>query len=79
MLTSKYAISWLISYITGVTTNSSVVLSPSVILPSRLSTFMFLLLLVLFWTHNQFSFKRQYSQWDRLFFGQRWGTLAEQE
>jgi len=40
---------------------------------------MFLLLLVLFWEHNQSAYKRRYSQWEGSFLCQRCGTLTEQE
>jgi len=31
---------------------------------------------VLFWRHNQFTYKRRYSQWERSFLCQRCGTLT---
>jgi transcription elongation factor Elf1 len=43
----------------------------------RMSVVIFLVLLVLFWRHNQFAYKRRYSQWDRSFLCQRCGTLTE--
>jgi hypothetical protein len=68
---------WIIFYVNAVTIDSSAVLSPPLILFLRLSVVIFLLLLVLFWRHNQSTYKRQYSQWERSFLCQRCGTLAE--
>jgi hypothetical protein len=48
----------------------------------RTRAFIFLLFVVLFWRHNQFAYKRRYSQWERSFLSflcQRCGTLTEQE
>jgi hypothetical protein len=73
------SIGWIVFYINTGTKNSSAVLSPPVFLFSGLSAITFLLLLVLFWRHNQFTHKRRYSQWERSFLCQRCGTLAEQE
>jgi hypothetical protein len=73
------SIGWIVFYINTVTGNSSAVLSPPLILFSRLSAITFLLLLVLFWMHNQTTYKRRYSQWERSFLCQRCGTLTEQE
>ena len=39
---------------------------------SGLSAITFLLLLVLFWRHNQFAHKRRYSQWERSFLPTLW-------
>ena len=47
------SIGWIVFYINTVTRNSSAVLSPPLILFSGLSAITFLLLLVLFWRHNQ--------------------------
>ena len=58
---------WIIFYINAVTGNSSAVLSPPLILFSLLSAATFLLLLVLFWRHNKFAYKRRYSRWERSF------------
>ena len=38
-----------------------------------------LLLLALFWRHNQSAYKRRYSQWECSLLCQRRGTLIEQE
>ncbi|HVH70789.1 MAG TPA: hypothetical protein VNB49_06745 [Candidatus Dormibacteraeota bacterium] len=73
------SIGWIVFYINAVTGNSGAVLSPPLILFSGLSAVTFLLMLVLFWRHNQFAYKRQYSQWERSFLCQRCGTLSEQE
>src|SRR5438876_4760245 len=70
---------WIIFYINAVTGNSSAVLSPPLILFSLLSAATFLLLLVLFWRHNKFAYKRRYSRWERSFLCQRCGTLTEQD
>jgi hypothetical protein len=69
------SIGWIVFYINTGTKNSSAVLSPPLILFSGLSAITFLLLLVLFWRHNQFTHKRGYSQWERSFLCQRCGTL----
>jgi len=42
------------------------------VLFSGLSAITFLLLLVLFWRHNQFAHKRRYSQWERSFLPTLW-------
>ena len=73
------SIGWLIFYINTITTNSSAVLSPPLILFSWFSAAMFVLLLVLFLTHNQSTYKRRYRQWERSFLCQRCGTLTEWE
>ena len=73
------SIGWIIFYINTLTNTSAVVLSPPLILFSRLSAITFLLLLVLFWRHSHFACKRRYSRWERSFLRQRSGTLTEQE
>jgi len=73
------SIGWIVSYINSITTNSPAVLSPPLTLFALLSAATFLLLLVLFWRHNQTTYKRRYSQWDRSFLCHRCGTLTEQE
>jgi hypothetical protein len=59
--------------------NSSAVLSPPLIRFSLLSAATLLLLLVLFWAHNQSTYKRRYSKWERSFLCQRCGILVGQE
>jgi hypothetical protein len=54
-------------------------LSPPLTLFALLSAVTFLLLLIMFWRHNQTTYKRRYSQWERPFFCERCGTLTEQE
>jgi hypothetical protein len=54
-------------------------LSPPLTLFALLSAATFLLLLVLFWRHNQFTYRRRYFQWERSFLCQRCGNLTEQE
>ena len=49
-------------------------LSLPLILFSGLSAVTFLLLLVFFWRHNQSTYKRRYSQWERSFLCQRCGA-----
>jgi hypothetical protein len=71
------SIGWIVFYIN--TKNSAAVLSPPLTVFALLSAATFLLLLVLFWRHNQTTYKRRYSQWERLFLCQRCGTLTEQE
>ena len=73
------SIGWIVFYINTIPKNSAAVLSPPLVLWSGLSAITFLLLLVLFWRHNQFAYKRRYSQWERSFLCQRCGTLTEQE
>src|SRR5216110_2610708 len=65
-------IGWIILYIKTITRNSPAVFSPPLILFSLLSAITFLLLLVLFWRHNQFAYKRRYSQWERSFLPTLW-------
>jgi hypothetical protein len=72
-------IGWIVFYINVITKNSSAVLSAPLILFSGLSAVTFLLLLVLFWRHNQSTYKRRYSQWDRSFLCQRCATFTEKE
>jgi hypothetical protein len=69
----------IVFYINSVTKNSGAVLSPPLTFFALLSTATFLLLLALFWRHNQFTYKRRYSQWERSFLCQRCGTLTDQE
>ena len=60
------SIGWIVFYInTTITKDSAAVLSPPLVLWSGLSAVTFLLLLVLFWRHNQSTRKRRYSQWER--------------
>ena len=73
------SIGWIIFYVNTFIKHSSAVLSPPLILFSRLSAATFLLLLVLFWRHNQSAYKRRYRQWERSFLCQRCGTLTEKE
>jgi hypothetical protein len=73
------SIGWIVLYISNGTKNSSAVLSLALILFSGLSAVTFVLMLVLFWRHNQTTYKRRYSQWERSFLCQRCGTLTEQE
>jgi len=72
------SIGWIVFYINSFIKHSSAVLSPPLILFSRLSAATLLLLLVLFWRHNQFAYKRRYSQWERSFLCLRCDTLTEQ-
>lgn len=65
-----------IFYVNTLTENSSAILSPPSILFSGLSAVTLLLLLVLFWRHNQSAYKRRYSQWQRAFLCQRCGTVT---
>ena len=73
------SIGWIVFYINTGPKNSSAVLSPPLILFSGLSVVTFLLLLVLFWRHNQSTHERRHSQWERTFLCQRCDTLTEQE
>ena len=73
------SIGWIVFYINTGPKNSSAVLLPQLILFSELSAVTFLLLLVLFWRHNQTTHKRPHPQWERSFLCQRWGTLTEQK
>jgi hypothetical protein len=73
------SIGWIVFDINSIAKNSSAVLSPPLTLFALLSAATFLLLLVLFWRHNQSAYKRRYSQWERSFFCQRCGTLTEQK
>src|SRR5215469_1102226 len=59
------SMSWIVFYINTITKNSAAVLSPPLNLFALLSAATFLLLLVLFWRHNQSAYKRRYSQWER--------------
>jgi len=73
------SLGWIVFYINAinaVTKNSGAVLSPPLTFFALLSAATFLLLLVLFWRHNQFTYKHRYSQWERLFLCQRCGTLT---
>jgi hypothetical protein len=73
------SIGWILFYTNAVTKNSAAVLSPPLTLFGLLSAATFLLLLVLFWRHNQSTYKRRYSQWERSFLCERCGTLTEQD
>jgi len=61
------SIGWIIFYINIIARSSPAVLSPPLIPFSLLSAAALLLLLVLFWTHNQSAYKRRYRQWERSF------------
>jgi hypothetical protein len=76
------SIGWILFYINTLTRNSrnsAAILSAPLVLFSGLSAVIFLLLLVLFWNHNQSTYKRRYYQWERSFLCPRCGTLTEQE
>jgi hypothetical protein len=73
------SIGWIVFYINTSAENPAAVLSLPLTLFALLSAGTFLLLLVLFRRHNQFTYKRRYSQWERSFLCQRCGTLTEQE
>ena len=73
------SIGWIVIYINSFMKHSSAVLSPPLTGFALLSAATFLLLLVLFWRHNQTTYRRRYSQWERSFLCQRCGTLTEQE
>jgi hypothetical protein len=73
------AIGWIVFYIKTITQNSASVLSPPLTLFSLLSAVTLLVLLFLFWRHNQSTYKRLYCQWERSYFCQRCGTLTEQK
>ena len=73
------SIGWILFYTNAGTKNSAAVLSPPLTLFGLLSAATFLLLLVLFWRHNQSTYKRRYSQWERSFLCERCGTLTEQD
>ena len=73
------SIGWILFYTNAVTKNSAAVLWPPLTLFGLLSAATFLLLLVLFWRHNQSTYKRRYTQWERSFLCERCGTLTEQD
>src|SRR5438034_11618328 len=73
------SIGWIVIYINSFMKHSSAVLSPPLTGFALLSAATFLLLLVLFWRHNQTTYKRRYSQWECSFLCQRCGTLTERE
>ena len=73
------SIGWIVFYTNAITKDSAAVLSPPLTLFALLSAALFLLLLVLFWRHNQSTYKRQYCQWERSFLCQRCGTVTTQE
>ena len=74
-----FSIGWIVFYINTITKNSAAVSSPALTLFALLSAATFLLLLVPFWRHNQFAYKRRYLQWERSFLCQRCGSLTEWE
>ena len=63
------SIGWIVFYINIVTKDSW---SARLILFSGLSAVLFLLFVVLFWRHNQFTHKRRYSRWERSFLPTLW-------
>ena len=69
------SIGWILFYINTLTENSAAILSAPLVLFSGLSAVTFLLLLVLFWNHNQSTYKRRYSLWERSFLCQRCGAF----
>jgi hypothetical protein len=73
------SIGWIVFYINAITKNSAAGLSRPLTLFALLAAATFLLLLVLFWRHNQSVYRRRYSQWERSFLCQRCGTVTEQE
>ena len=75
----SFSIGWIVFYVNSFMKHSSAVLSPQLIHFVRISVAIFLLLVVRFWRHNQFTYKPRYAQWERWFLCQCCGTLAEQE
>jgi hypothetical protein len=73
------SIGWIVFDISTDTGSSSAVLSSPLTLFALLSAATLLLLLVLFWRHNQTTYKRRYSQWERSFLCHRCGSITEQE
>ena len=73
------SIGWIVLYISSGTKKPSALLSLSLTLFSGLSAVTFLLLLVLFWRHNQTTYKRRYAHWERSFLCQRCGIVTELE
>ena len=73
------SIGWIVFYTNTIIKNSAAVWSPPLTLFALLSAATFLLLLALFWRHNQFTYKRRSFQWERSFFCQRCGALTEPE
>jgi len=71
------SIGWIVFYINTITKNSGAVLSHPLTLFTFIAAATFLLLLVLFWRHNQTTHKRRYSQWERSFLCQRCGSVTE--
>jgi hypothetical protein len=69
------SIGWIVFYINTGAKNSAAVLSAPLILFSGISVVTLLLLLVPFRTHNQTTYQRRYSQWERSFLCERCGTL----
>jgi len=78
-LVASLSIGWIVFYVNSITENSAAVLSPPLTFFALFSAAKLLLLLVLFWRHNQSTYKRRYSQWARTFLCQRCGTVTEQE
>jgi hypothetical protein len=72
-------VGWIVFYVNTVSRNSSVVLSTPLILFALFSAIVFVLLFVLVWRHNESTYKRQYSEWERSFLCQRCGALTEQD
>ena len=73
------SIGWIVFYMNTGAKNSAAVLSPPLALFALSSAATFLLLVVLFWRHNQTTYRRRYSQWERSFLCQRCGAVTEQE
>ena len=72
-------VGWLVFYVHAVTTNSSTVLSPPLILFGVLSAGIFALSLFLVWRHNHSTYPRRYAEWDRSFICQRCGIVRPGE
>ena len=72
------SVGWMIFYLNTITTNASSVSSAPLMTYAVLSSGVLVVLFLIYWTHNRFTYPRQYAQWDHSFICQRCGTVSKQ-
>jgi hypothetical protein len=74
-----FCVGWLVFYVNTVRTNSSTVLSPPLTAFGFISGAIFVVALLLAWSHNHSSYPRKYAQWDHSFICVRCGAITQEE
>jgi len=72
-------VGWIVFYVNSVATNSSTVSSLPLRFFALISAAIFSLVLFLVWKHNNFTYKRRFSEWDSSFICLRCGAVSPHE